>query len=120
MKSEPEDRSSMSPGDRLQKARQSQSSKTPQRREFTKADRRQGRREVSRLECYPVEEFLKRTGLSQQAWRDARLAGLRIVKLGDSYWITGEEWFRWLQETAEYQSPLKKPRGETAKVIDKK
>lgn len=80
----------------MQKAREARAA-NPQKGEIKKRKRLQGRRKISRNESYPVEEFLKRTGLSQQAWRDARVAGLGVKKLGDSYWITGEEWFRWLE-----------------------
>lgn len=84
------------------KARAARLSETSLREQASSKSKRKSAREpIPRDKSYPIEVFQKLAGLSDTALMAARRAGLKVKKVGDSAWVTGEEWFRWLNQAAE-------------------
>lgn len=81
----------------ITKAREVRMENLPSQTE-RKKERLAGRKPIPRDQSYPLETFKKLAGLTESGLAAARRAGLRVKKVGDSSWITGEEWFRWLNQ----------------------
>ncbi len=75
----------------------------PEALKETRKRRVAARREISRTVSYPLEEFLKYSGLTKAAYRQARRSGLQVKKVGDSVWVTGEAWFEYLSKQEQPQ-----------------
>lgn len=45
---------------------------------------------------YPLQEFKRITGMGDQALRDARRTGLRVVYHSRTAYVSGEDFHRWI------------------------
>jgi hypothetical protein len=61
---------------------------------------------ISGHECYSVDEFLDRTGLGKWAYKSARRAGLKTVRVGKLVFVRGIDWHDFLGKRATEGSGL--------------
>lgn len=59
--------------------------------------------EIRADSVYPLEVFRRRTGLDTWAMRQARRAGLRVVRVGRRGFILGSDWVDYLKSTTAQQ-----------------
>jgi hypothetical protein len=58
---------------------------------------------VSIFECYRLDEFRRRMGLGDLAFREVRRRGLRVVKIGKRVYVRGKDWMDFVDRVAEGQ-----------------
>jgi hypothetical protein len=55
-------------------------------------------------EAYTVAEFKLRTRLGDYAYRELRLAGFPVVRIGRKFFVLGADWIEWLKRKKEGRS----------------
>jgi hypothetical protein len=58
---------------------------------------------ISAGDIYGIAEFRRRTGLQQWAIRTLRKRGLRVHKIGNKLFVTGDDFLAYLREQAEHE-----------------
>ncbi len=56
---------------------------------------------INTAECYRLDEFRRRAGLGDLAFREVRKRGLRVVKVGKRVYIRGKDWADFLDSQVE-------------------
>lgn len=56
---------------------------------------------IQRNTIYPLADFMSRVGLGEFAMRRARREGLRVVRMGKSVFVRGEDFIDFLNKQAE-------------------
>ncbi len=60
--------------------------------------------EISATAVYTLEEFKRRVGLAEWAFRECKRAGLKCIKIGRRKYIRGSDWLEFLDRQAEQQA----------------
>lgn len=55
-------------------------------------------------EAWPIQQFMRATGLSHDALRRAKRRGLRIVRIGRRKFVLAESWLEYLRTEQERQT----------------
>ena len=62
---------------------------------------------ISAHETYSREEFLRRTGIGDWAFRSVKRRGLRTTKVGNRVFVRGQDWIDFLSRAGDAMDPTK-------------
>lgn len=60
---------------------------------------------ISRQETYPQERLMELAGWGRLAWRRAVESGLEVARHGVQVYVSGEAYFRWIENRAKPATP---------------
>jgi len=67
---------------------------------------------------YPLAEFMTRSGLGTWALRQARRAGMPVIRLHSRCWVRGSDFLEYVERQVRLQQQNAEPTAPTGKPID--